>query len=72
LPSARRGQTNLDEKTLREHLGNVGADQKRIGSIIEERTALTEEEIKPLFLEAQTKDAAYAVRSGIVHEIKRR
>lgn len=64
------GPTNLDEKALREHLGGVSADQKRIASVIEERTTLTEEEIKPLFLEAQTKDATYAIDSGIVHEIK--
>jgi hypothetical protein len=25
---------------------------------------------EPLFLEAQTKDAAYAVGAGIVHEVK--
>lgn len=61
--------THLDEKLLRERLDSVLADQLRIGSIIEERTALDAEQIAPLFREAQTKDAAYAVGTGIVHEI---
>jgi ATP-dependent protease ClpP protease subunit len=60
----------LDQKPLRELLASVEADQRRIGSIIEQRTTLQSEEIPQLFLEAQTKDAAYAVRSGIVHEVR--
>jgi ATP-dependent Clp protease protease subunit len=60
----------LDEKSLREFLGDLEANQTRIGSILEERTNLEATEIKALFLEAQTKDATYAVRAGIVQEIK--
>lgn len=64
------GSGRLDEKLLRERLDGVLADQKRIASIIEERSNLTPEQIEPLFREAQTKDATYAVGAGIVHEIK--
>jgi ATP-dependent protease ClpP protease subunit len=60
----------LEEKTLRERLAGVLSDQERIGAIIEERTSLTPEQVAPLFTEAQTKDAAYAVSTGIVHEIR--
>lgn len=62
--------TRLEEKLLRERLEGVLADQKRIGSIIEERTTLESEQIQALFGEAQTKDATYAAGTGIVHEIK--
>jgi ATP-dependent Clp protease protease subunit len=60
----------LEEKSLRERLNSVLADQSRIAAIIEDRTTLNAKKIKPLFREARTKDAAYAVSAGIVHEIK--
>jgi ATP-dependent protease ClpP protease subunit len=64
------GPERLEEKALRERLDSILADQKRIGTIIEERTALTPAQIEPLFLEARTKDAAYALEAWIVDEIK--
>jgi ATP-dependent protease ClpP protease subunit len=60
----------LEEKFLRERLNSLRADHKRIGSIIAEHTNLSERAIAGLFREAQTKDAAYAVGCGIVHEIR--
>lgn len=51
-------------------MGTVLTSQKRIGAVIEERTKLQPDAIAALFLEAQTKDAAYAVGCGIVHEVK--
>jgi len=60
----------LEEKFLRERLDAIDADQRRIGQIIEERTQLTGEQVKGLFLEAQTKDATFAASCGIVHEIR--
>jgi ATP-dependent protease ClpP protease subunit len=60
----------LEEKFLRERLDSILADQKRIGGILEERTQLTSDDTKALFREAQTKDAAYAVSTGIVHEVR--
>lgn len=62
--------SRLEEKVLRERLGGLLADQKRIGAIIEERSQLTTEQVQALFLEAQTKDAAYAASVGIVQEIR--
>jgi hypothetical protein len=60
----------FEEKLLRERLDGVLADQKRIAGIIEERTNLEAAQVEPLFREARTKDADYAVGTGIVHEIK--
>jgi ATP-dependent Clp protease, protease subunit len=62
--------THFDEKLLSERLASVLADQKRMAGIIEERTNLEAAQIEPLFREAQTKDAAYAIGAGIVHEVK--
>jgi hypothetical protein len=39
------GPTGCDEKFLSEKLASVQADQQRIGSIIEERTALSAEDV---------------------------
>jgi len=62
--------TRFEEKFLRERLDAILSDQKRIGSIINERTKITEDQLEGLFREAQTKDATYAVGCGIVDEIK--
>jgi ATP-dependent protease ClpP protease subunit len=64
------GQVRLEEKNVREHLDGMLSNQKRIGSIITERTSIVEEEVGALFREAQTKDAAFAISRGIIHEIK--
>ncbi|MEN3280087.1 MAG: ATP-dependent Clp protease, protease subunit [Solirubrobacteraceae bacterium] len=60
----------FEEKLLRERLEGVLADQTRMAGIIAEHTTLSSEQIEPLFREAQTKDATYAVGAGLVHEIK--
>lgn len=63
-------QMRLEEKFLRERLDGIASDQKRIGSVIEDRTSLGKEEIARLFLEAQTKDAAFAASCGIIDEVR--
>lgn len=60
----------LEEKNARECLTAIVADHARIGSIIRERTHLQDDAIEPLFREAQTKDATFALNGGIVHEIR--
>lgn len=60
----------LDRRALEERSEAVLADEKRIGSIIKERTNLTDSDVEGLFEHAHTKDAAYAAGAGIVHEIK--
>ncbi len=64
------GQLRMEEKFLKERLSSILSDHKRIGSIISERTKLDQQVVEGLFTEAQTKDAAFAASTGIVHEIK--
>src|SRR5262245_2188811 len=64
------GPMRLEEKSLQERLDAILADQKRIGSIIEERTHIEKALIADLFREAKTKDATYAVSCGIIDEIR--
>ncbi len=64
------GEGGLDRRALEERREAVLADEKRIGSIIKERTTLNDTEVEALFEHAHTKDAAYAASAGIVHEIK--
>ncbi len=64
------GGQRYEAKALQEKLAGVLADQKRIASIIEEHSSLNAKKIETLFRGAQTKDAAYAVDVGLVHEIK--
>lgn len=59
----------LEEKFLRETLGGIKADQSKIGTIVSNETALQGAEIDGLFLEAQTKDATFALDKGIIHKI---
>jgi ATP-dependent Clp protease protease subunit len=60
----------FEEKNVREMITNIESNHDRIGSILEERTQLTNPVIKELFREAQTKDATYAIGCGIVQEIR--
>ena len=62
--------TRFEEKNLREKMGLIEADQKKIGAIIADRTKLTPSEINKLFLEAQTRDPNYALEKGIIHDIR--
>lgn len=60
----------FEEKNLRERLGSILSDQRRIGNIMSQHTNLSSEEISRLFREAQTKDARYAIDKGIIHEVR--
>ena len=64
------GNQRFEEKTLRERLDGLLSDQRRIGAIIAENSKLSADEVAALFLEAQTKDASWAVEKGIVHEVR--
>ena len=60
----------FEEKLLRESLDGILNDQKRIGAVISQDTSLSEKEVAKLFLQAQTKDANFAVEKGIIQEIR--
>jgi len=61
---------NLDERGSRERLANILSDQKRIGSIIQERTTLSAKRVRAMFREARTIDSTFAAGCGIVDEIR--
>jgi ATP-dependent protease ClpP protease subunit len=56
-------------KNVHEMLAGIEAHTQRMAITIASCTTLTKEEITELFLQASTKDAAYAKAHGIVHEI---
>ena len=60
----------LEEKNLKEKLDSLIADQQRIGKIITDRTKINPADAADLFLQAKTKDAAYAASCGIIDDIK--
>jgi ATP-dependent protease ClpP protease subunit len=60
----------LELKNLRELLGTIDADQTRIAGVICERTKFPIENVKELFLEAQTKDAQFALEKGFIHAVR--
>ena len=62
--------SSFESKRLREMLDTIGADQRRIGGIITERTNISQDDVDELFLEAQTKTAELALERRIVHEIR--
>lgn len=60
----------LEQKNLKEMLDNISHDHRRIGGIVGERSNLDTRKITKLFLEARTKDADFAVQSGLAHAIR--
>lgn len=60
----------LEEKNIRECLTGILSDQKRIGSIIQQRTRIGEQQVEAMFREAKTIDAPAAKDIGIVQEIR--
>jgi len=65
------GPESVDEKLLRERMGVVKAEHKRIASIMAERTRkLKAEEVEKRFAEAMTRDPNEALADGIIHDIR--
>ncbi|MEM3898095.1 MAG: ATP-dependent Clp protease proteolytic subunit [Nitrososphaerota archaeon] len=65
-----RSPARFDEKELTEKIKIINRDQNLISEIIASRTKLPIEEVRKLFLEAQTKTPEEAKRLGFIHEIK--
>ncbi len=64
-------QTRFEEKLLLEKLDSVQSDQKKIAAIINERASFADDqEVASLFLQAATKDPAYAKQRGIIHDVR--
>jgi ATP-dependent Clp protease, protease subunit len=61
---------NLSVKATREILNSLAADESRISSIIEQRSKLTDSQVRAFFEEAHTMDANEAVSAGLVDDIR--
>jgi ATP-dependent protease ClpP protease subunit len=61
---------SLGEKELKEFLGSISADHTRIAGVIHDETAMPVEQVRTLFIEAQTKDADFAKANNIVSDIR--
>jgi ATP-dependent protease ClpP protease subunit len=66
------GPVSLDEKALRERIGVVTAEHKRIADIVADRTAgkLQAKEVEKWFAEATTRNSDEAKLNGIIHDIR--
>ena len=60
----------LEQKNLDEHRQTILADTKRIEDLLRDHTTLNERQVRALFKQAGTKDADYARRVGIVHDVR--
>jgi ATP-dependent protease ClpP protease subunit len=64
------GPMRFDARLLNERLASIVADEKRIATVLKERTKLEEAAIQEFFREARILDAATAASLGIVHEVR--
>ena len=60
----------LSVQSIREISGNLLADEARISSIVQQRSKLSESQIRAFFGQAHTMDATEAVSAGLVNDIK--
>jgi hypothetical protein len=61
---------SLKKIQLQELLSGINVSESKVAGIISERTNLTTKEIKRLFLQGETKDAPFALKKGLVTEIR--
>ena len=61
---------SLKKIQLQELLSGINVSESKVAGIISERTNFTTKEIKRLFLQGETKDAPFALKKGLVTEIR--
>jgi ATP-dependent Clp protease, protease subunit len=64
------GKIKLEEKNLTETLEGIKVAQQKIGDIISSRTSIDPEEARALFFKQETKGTEFALKKGIIHEVK--
>ncbi len=62
--------TRLNRFQMREFLSGLEQDEGRIKELIIERSKITESEMVRLFQQGETKDPAFALEKGIIHDIR--
>ena len=60
----------LNKNQLNEVLSGLGKSEDKIQGILTERTKLTIEEVRNLFVQGESKDLAFAIDKGVIHEIR--
>ncbi len=63
-------RTRFEMKHLRERINSVDSDQRKIASILADRTSIPPVEIEKLFVEAVTREPEYAQKVGIIDAIR--
>ena len=61
--------TGLTHNQMNEVLSRLTTDENKICGIIKERTKLTEDEIRKLFVQGESKNPTFAVEKGVIHKI---
>ncbi len=62
--------TAMNRTQMAETLSSIDSSEHKISGIMTERTKLTSIEVKTLFSQGETKDAAFALDKGIINEIR--
>ncbi len=65
-----QNNSSLNNVQLNELLSRIKTDQQKISGVLTERTKLTVEDIKTLFVQGESKDPSFAISKGIINEIR--
>lgn len=60
---------SINNQQLNELLSRLKTDQQKISGVLTERTKLTAEEVKDLFIQGESKDPTFAISKGIIDSI---
>jgi ATP-dependent Clp protease protease subunit len=63
-------QVELNLTKIKEFTSGIEKDQEKIAGIIAENTKMGKKEIKKLFSQGEVKDVQFALKRGIINEIK--
>jgi ATP-dependent Clp protease protease subunit len=63
------GKISVNNQQLIELLSRLKTDQQKISGVLTDRTKLTADEVKDLFIQGESKDPQFAVSKGIINNI---
>ena len=63
-------RARFEEKNMIDFLQSIRVGQQKIGDVICSRTSIDTKEVKSLFLRQETKDTDFALKKGIIHEVR--
>jgi ATP-dependent Clp protease, protease subunit len=70
IASQFEGKISLDRSKYQELLSGIVQEENKIAGIIAGTTKLSEEEIRKLFLQGESKDLTFAMDKGVIQEVK--